>query len=64
MTARAFPEIVALDISEFWFPDDEPWPASLGVVVANAIRRGECVLAAPGRADACRPRRGILRLPC
>ena len=24
VTARAFPEIVALDIGEFRFPDDEP----------------------------------------
>jgi glyoxylase-like metal-dependent hydrolase (beta-lactamase superfamily II) len=44
MTARAFPEIAALDIGEFWFPDDEPWAGELGVVVAYAIRRREGVL--------------------
>ena len=41
---RAFPEIVALDVGEFTFPDDEPWPGELGVVVAYAIRRREGVL--------------------
>ena len=44
MTARAFAEIVALDIGEFRFPDDEPWAGELGVVVAYAIRRREGVL--------------------
>ncbi len=42
--ARAFPEIVPLDVGEFRFPDDEPWPGELGVVVAYAIRRREGVL--------------------
>jgi glyoxylase-like metal-dependent hydrolase (beta-lactamase superfamily II) len=44
VTARAFHEIVSLDIGEFRFPDDEPWPGELGVVVAYAIRRREGVL--------------------
>jgi N-acyl homoserine lactone hydrolase len=44
MTARAFPEIVPLDIGEFRFPDDEPWAGELGVVVAYAIKRHEGVL--------------------
>jgi glyoxylase-like metal-dependent hydrolase (beta-lactamase superfamily II) len=44
MTARAFAEIVPLDIGEFWFPEDEPWAGELGVVVAYAIRRREGVL--------------------
>jgi glyoxylase-like metal-dependent hydrolase (beta-lactamase superfamily II) len=44
MTARAFPEIIPLDVGEFTFPADEPWPGELGVVVAYAIRRREGVL--------------------
>ena len=44
MTARAFPEIVPLDIGEFRFPDDEAWAGELGVVVAYAIKRREGVL--------------------
>jgi len=44
MSSRAWPEIVPLDIGEFWFPDDEPWAGELGVVVAYAIRRREGVL--------------------
>ena len=41
---RAVPEIIPLDIGEFWFPDDEPWAGELGVVVAYAIKRREGVL--------------------
>ena len=43
MTNR-WPEIIPLDVGEFTFPADEPWPGELGVVVAYAIRRREGVL--------------------
>lgn len=44
MTARAFPEIIPLDIGEFIFPADEEYGGQLGVVVAYAIKRREGVL--------------------
>jgi glyoxylase-like metal-dependent hydrolase (beta-lactamase superfamily II) len=44
MSARAFDEIIPLDVGTFTFPADEPWPGELGVVVAYAIRRREGVL--------------------
>ena len=42
--SRAFPQIIPLDVGTFTFPDDEPWPGELGVVVAYAIRLREGVL--------------------
>ncbi len=39
MSGRAFPDITPLDIGQFTFAADEPWPGELGVVVAYAIRR-------------------------
>ncbi len=44
MTGRSFPEITPLEIGQFTFAADEPWPGELGVVVAYAIRRREGVL--------------------
>jgi len=42
--ARAFPEIVPLDVGTFTFADDEPYAGEQGLVVAYAIRRREGVL--------------------
>jgi N-acyl homoserine lactone hydrolase len=44
MSAARYAEIVPLDIGEFTFAADEPWPGELGAVVAYAIRRREGVI--------------------
>ena len=44
MSARAFPEIIPLDVGTFTFAADEPDAGAQGVVVAYAIRRREGVL--------------------
>jgi N-acyl homoserine lactone hydrolase len=33
-----------LDVSEFTFPDDEPWPGQTGVVVAYLVRHPEAIV--------------------
>ncbi|HEX8026698.1 MAG TPA: N-acyl homoserine lactonase family protein [Candidatus Limnocylindrales bacterium] len=38
MTATAHPTITRLDVGEFTFPADEPWPGETGVVVAYLVR--------------------------
>jgi glyoxylase-like metal-dependent hydrolase (beta-lactamase superfamily II) len=44
VTRRAFPEILPLDIGEFRFAEDDPYPGERGLVVAYAIRRRGSVL--------------------
>jgi len=42
--SRAQSEIVRLDVGEFTFPRDEPWPGETGVVVAYLVRHPDAVL--------------------
>jgi N-acyl homoserine lactone hydrolase len=41
---RARPSIARLDVGEFTFPDDEPWPGETGVVVAYLLRHPDAIV--------------------